>query len=147
MLGAGLLARNAVAKGLKVKPWVKTSFAPGSQVVTEYLEGAGLWPSLNQLGFNLVGYGCTTCIGNAGPLPPHIQSAIEKRKSRDVLGFIGQPKLRSANSPEYFDELFSFSTTGGRLRTRRKYQYEFGVGSDRLQRSRWRRLPERHLAG
>jgi aconitate hydratase len=78
MLGAGLLARNAVAKGLKVKPWVKTSFAPGSQVVTEYLQGAGLWPSLNQLGFNLVGYGCTTCIGNAGPLPPHIQSAIEK---------------------------------------------------------------------
>ncbi len=78
MLGAGLLARNAVQKGLKAKPWVKTSFAPGSQVVTEFVQEAGLWPSFDKLGFNLVGYGCTTCIGNAGPLPPHIQSAIEK---------------------------------------------------------------------
>jgi aconitate hydratase len=78
MLAAGILARNAVKRGLKVKPWVKTSFAPGSQVVTEYVRDAGLWPSLDELGFNLVGYGCTTCIGNAGPLPPHIQAAIEK---------------------------------------------------------------------
>lgn len=78
MLAAGVLARNAVQKGLKAKPWVKTSFAPGSQVVTEFIKDAGLWPSLDALGFNLVGYGCTTCIGNAGPLPPHIQSAVEK---------------------------------------------------------------------
>jgi aconitate hydratase len=78
MLGAGVIARNAIQKGLKTKPWVKTSFAPGSQVVTEFLKDAGLWPSLDALGFNLVGYGCTTCIGNAGPLPPHILSAVEK---------------------------------------------------------------------
>ena len=77
MIGAGLLARNALAKGLKVKPWVKTSLAPGSQVVTDYLEKADLQDDLDALGFNLVGYGCTTCIGNSGPLPEPIQKAIE----------------------------------------------------------------------
>src|SRR5437870_7151889 len=76
MIGAGLLARNAVAKGLKVKPWVKTSLAPGSQVVGEYLSTSGLQKDLDKLGFNLVGYGCTTCIGNSGPLPPEISKAI-----------------------------------------------------------------------
>ncbi len=78
MIGAALLARNAAAKGLKPRPWVKTSFAPGSKVVTDYLTSAGLMPALEAVGFNLVGYGCTTCIGNAGPLPPHIQAAIDK---------------------------------------------------------------------
>ncbi|MGY2049930.1 aconitate hydratase AcnA [Methylobacterium sp. JK268] len=76
MIGAGLLARNAVAKGLRSKPWVKTSLAPGSQVVAEYLEKAGLQQSLDALGFNLVGFGCTTCIGNSGPLPAPISKAI-----------------------------------------------------------------------
>ena len=76
MVGAGLLARNAVAKGLTVKPWVKTSLAPGSQVVGEYLSKSGLQKDLDKLGFNLVGYGCTTCIGNSGPLPPEISKAI-----------------------------------------------------------------------
>jgi aconitate hydratase len=77
MLGAGLLAKKAVERGLTAKPWVKTSFAPGSKVVTDYIEKAGLWPSLNSLGFNLVGYGCTTCIGNSGPLPEPISKAIK----------------------------------------------------------------------
>ncbi|ACB80915.1 aconitate hydratase 1 [Methylorubrum populi BJ001] len=76
MIGAGLLARNAVAKGLTSKPWVKTSLAPGSQVVGEYLEKSGLQTSLDALGFNLVGFGCTTCIGNSGPLPAPISKAI-----------------------------------------------------------------------
>ena len=76
MLGAGILARNAVQKGLKVKPWVKTSLAPGSKVVTEYLERAGLDEYLDELGFNLVGYGCTTCIGNSGPLPQEISDVV-----------------------------------------------------------------------
>ena len=76
MLGAGLLARNAVAKGLSVKPWVKTSLGPGSRVVTDYLEAAGLMDDLEALGFNVVGYGCTTCIGNSGPLPEPISNAI-----------------------------------------------------------------------
>jgi len=77
MLGAALVARNALAKGLQVQPWVKTSLAPGSKVVTEYLEATGLQSSLDGLGFNLVGYGCTTCIGNSGPLPAHISQAID----------------------------------------------------------------------
>ncbi|HTU98126.1 MAG TPA: aconitate hydratase [Solirubrobacteraceae bacterium] len=76
MLGAGILARNAVQKGLTVKPWVKTSLAPGSKVVTEYLERAGLDEYLDALGFNLVGYGCTTCIGNSGPLPQEISDVV-----------------------------------------------------------------------
>ena len=76
MIGAGLLARKAAAKGLSVKPWVKTSLAPGSQVVGEYLEKSGLQKDLDKLGFNLVGFGCTTCIGNSGPLPPENSKAI-----------------------------------------------------------------------
>jgi len=79
MLGAGLVARNAAAKGLTVKPWVKTSLAPGSQVVSDYLDEAGLTDDLNKLGFNLVGYGCTTCIGNSGPLPEPIADAINEK--------------------------------------------------------------------
>ncbi len=76
MMGAGLLARKAVEKGLTVKPWVKTSLAPGSQVVAEYLEKAGLQKDLDKLGFNVVGYGCTTCIGNSGPLAPEVSKTI-----------------------------------------------------------------------
>jgi Aconitase A len=79
MIGAGLLARNAVQRGLSRKPWVKTSLAPGSTVVTDYLDKAGLTPYLDQLQFNLVGYGCTTCIGNSGPLPAEISAAVEEK--------------------------------------------------------------------
>jgi aconitate hydratase len=79
MIGAGLLARNAVERGLVRKPWVKTSLAPGSTVVTDYLEKAGLTKYLDELQFNLVGYGCTTCIGNSGPLPAEISAAIEEK--------------------------------------------------------------------
>jgi aconitate hydratase len=78
MLAAGLLARNARIRGLTVKPWVKTSLAPGSRVVTEYYEATGLQEDLNEMGFNVVGYGCTTCIGNSGPLPEQIDNAIEE---------------------------------------------------------------------
>ena len=78
MSGAGLLARNAVKAGITVKPWVKTSLAPGSQVVTEYLDSSGLQKDLDKIGFNLVGYGCTTCIGNSGPLPENVSESIKK---------------------------------------------------------------------
>lgn len=78
MIGAGLVAKKAAEKGLRTKPWVKTSLAPGSQVVTEYLNNANLTPYLDQLGFQLVGYGCTTCIGNSGPLPADIAAAIDQ---------------------------------------------------------------------
>ncbi len=77
LMAAGLLARNAVRRGLHVKPWVKTSLAPGSKVVTEYLKSADLMPYMEALGFHLVGYGCTTCIGNSGPLPEHIAKSIQ----------------------------------------------------------------------
>ncbi len=78
LIGAGLLAKKAVEKGLKRKPWVKTSLAPGSKVVTEYLKDSGLLPYLEKVGFNLVGYGCTTCIGNSGPLPEPVVNAIQE---------------------------------------------------------------------
>jgi len=79
MVGAGLLAKKALEKGLKVKPWVKTSLAPGSQVVSEYLEVSGLQKDLDEMGFNVVGYGCTTCIGNSGPLDEKFQKAVEEK--------------------------------------------------------------------
>ena len=79
MIGAGLVARKAVERGLKRQPWVKTSLAPGSKVVTEYLRKSGLQPYLDELGFNLVGYGCTTCIGNSGPLPDDVSAEVDAR--------------------------------------------------------------------
>src|SRR5207237_10033223 len=79
MVGAGLLARKAAEKGLSVKPWVKTSLAPGSQVVAEYLDKSGLQKDLDKLGYNLVGFGCTTCIGNSGPLAPEISKTINDK--------------------------------------------------------------------
>src|SRR6202041_2450384 len=80
LIAAGLLAKKAVALGLKSKPWVKTSLAPGSKVVMDYLEDAGLVEPLEALKFNLVGYGCTTCIGNSGPLPDEVAAAVTKEK-------------------------------------------------------------------
>jgi aconitate hydratase len=80
MIGAGLLAKKAVARGLKTKPWVKTSLAPGSLVVTEYLRAAGVLEDLAELGFNVVGYGCTTCIGNSGPLPEPVSTSVKDRQ-------------------------------------------------------------------
>src|SRR5699024_11560509 len=78
MIGAGLVAKKAVERGLTTKPWVKTSLAPGSKVVTDYLERSGLLNELKALRFHTVGYGCTSCIGNSGPLPPAIAEAVTK---------------------------------------------------------------------
>jgi len=99
LIGAGLLAKNAVEKGLKTKPWVKTSLAPGSQVVTDYLEKAGLNNYLDQLGFNLVGYGCTTCIGNSGPLQENISKAIKKENIYSVSVLSGNRNFEGRISP------------------------------------------------
>ena len=99
LIGAGLLAKKAVEKGLNVKPWVKTSLAPGSQVVTDYLEKAGLNTFLDQLGFNLVGYGCTTCIGNSGPLADNIVSAIQKENLYAVSVLSGNRNFEGRISP------------------------------------------------
>ena len=99
LIGAGLLAKKAVEKGLKSKPWVKTSLAPGSQVVTDYLEKAGLNTYLDKLGFNLVGYGCTTCIGNSGPLPKNISKAVKKDNIFAVSVLSGNRNFEGRISP------------------------------------------------
>ncbi|WP_431921149.1 aconitate hydratase AcnA [Amycolatopsis tucumanensis] len=100
MLGAALLARNAVEKGLSVKPWVKTSMAPGSQVVTDYYEKAGLWPYLEKLGYHLVGYGCTTCIGNSGPLPEEISAAVQENDLTVVSVLSGNRNFEGRINPD-----------------------------------------------
>ncbi|MDC3225951.1 aconitate hydratase AcnA [Candidatus Pelagibacter sp.] len=99
LIGAGLLAKKAVELGLEVKPWVKTSLAPGSQVVTDYLKKAGLNTYLDKLGFNLVGYGCTTCIGNSGPLPKNIVDAIKQENIYAVSVLSGNRNFEGRISP------------------------------------------------
>jgi len=100
LIGAGLLAKKAIAKGLKVQPWVKTSLAPGSKVVTDYLEKAGLNKYLDELGFNLVGYGCTTCIGNSGPLKQNISDAIQKGDLYAVSVLSGNRNFEGRINPD-----------------------------------------------
>jgi aconitate hydratase len=100
MLGAGLLARNARARGLERQPWVKTSLAPGSKVVTEYLERAGLTDDLEALGFHLVGYGCTTCIGNSGPLPEAISEAVNEHDLAVVSVLSGNRNFEGRINPD-----------------------------------------------
>ncbi|MEX2562473.1 MAG: aconitate hydratase [Nitriliruptoraceae bacterium] len=100
MIGAGLLARNAVEKGLDTKPWVKASLAPGSQVVTDYYERAGLVPYLDKLRFHLVGYGCTTCIGNSGPLDPNISEAIAEHDLATVAVLSGNRNFEGRINPD-----------------------------------------------
>ena len=100
LIGAGLLAKKAIAKGLKVKPWVKTSLAPGSKVVTDYLEKAGLNKYLDELGFHLVGYGCTTCIGNSGPLKQNISDAIQKGDLYAVSVLSGNRNFEGRINPD-----------------------------------------------
>ncbi len=99
LIGAGLLAKNAIEKGLNVKPWVKTSLAPGSQVVTDYLDKSGLSKYLDELGFNLVGYGCTTCIGNSGPLPDNITDAVKQNNLYAVSVLSGNRNFEGRISP------------------------------------------------
>jgi aconitate hydratase len=100
MVGAGILARNALARGLRSKPWVKTSLAPGSKVVTEYLDRAGLTEPLEQLGFNLVGYGCTTCIGNSGPLSEEISAAVDEANLAVVSVLSGNRNFEGRINPD-----------------------------------------------
>ena len=100
MLAAALLARNAVDKGLAAKPWVKTSMAPGSKVVTDYYEKAGLWPYLEKLGFHLVGYGCGTCIGNSGPLPEEVSAAVNSHDLAVVSVLSGNRNFEGRINPD-----------------------------------------------
>ena len=100
MLGAALLAKNAVDRGLAIKPWVKTSMAPGSKVVTDYYERAGLWPYLEKLGYHLVGYGCTTCIGNSGPLAEEISAAVNEGDLAVVSVLSGNRNFEGRINPD-----------------------------------------------
>ena len=116
MLGAGLLAKKAVERGLKVPGYVKTSLAPGSRVVTEYLNEAGVMPYLEQLGFHVVGYGCTTCIGNSGPLPAQVAQAVTDNNLVAAAVSERQPQLRGAHQPAGEGQLPGLAAAGGRLR-------------------------------
>ncbi|MGZ4470770.1 MAG: aconitate hydratase [Nocardioidaceae bacterium] len=100
MIGAALLAKNAVEKGLQRKPWVKTTLAPGSKVVSDYYERAGLTPYLDKLGFNLVGYGCTTCIGNSGPLIPEVSAAVQENDLSVVSVLSGNRNFEGRINPD-----------------------------------------------
>jgi aconitate hydratase len=100
MIGAALLARNAVERGLTTKPWVKTTLAPGSKVVTDYYDRSGLTPYLNKLGFNLVGYGCTTCIGNSGPLPDAVSAAVNEHDLSVVSVLSGNRNFEGRINPD-----------------------------------------------
>ena len=133
MIAAGLVARNAVAKGLTVKPWVKTSLAPGSQVVADYLEAAELQKPLDKLGFNIVGYGCTTCIGNSGPLAPEISATIAQAQSGRRRGALGQPQLRGPRQSRRARQLSRLAAARRRLCAR-------GLDADRS-RPRTRSAP------
>ena len=99
MIGAGLLARNALARGLKVKPWVKTSLSPGSRVVADYLAKSGLQQSLDALGYNIAGFGCMTCMGNSGALPAPVQAAIDEGKLTAVAVLSGNRNFEGRIHP------------------------------------------------
>ena len=115
MIAAGLVAKNAVKRGLSVKPWVKTSLAPGSQVVTDYLDKAGLQKDLDRLGFNLVGYGCTTCIGNSGPLPEEISQTIHENGLAVAAVLSGNRNFEGRVNPRRARQLSRFAPARGRL--------------------------------
>ncbi len=134
MIGAGLVAKKAVERGLTRKPWVKSSLAPGSKVVTEYLDAAGLTPYLDQLGFNLVGYGCTTCIGNSGPLPDEISAVDPREESRRLLGVERQPQLRRSHPAGCPRQLSRVAAAGRGLRAGR-VDHEGSHDASRLART------------
>ena len=147
MVGAGLLARNAVARGLRVGPTVKTSLAPGSRAVTGYLEAAGLMAPLEALGFALAGYGCTTCIGNSGPLDEAVAARGRGERPGRRGGPVRQPQLRGPDPSAGAGELPRLAAAGRRLRPGRPGRHR---PDDRAARDRRRRaagLPRRHLAG
>ncbi|GIW98592.1 MAG: hypothetical protein KatS3mg111_1925 [Pirellulaceae bacterium] len=146
MVGAGLLAKRAAEKGLSVQSYVKTSLAPGSRVVTEYLTRAGLTEPLAALRFHTVGYGCTTCIGNSGPLPEPVAQGGRGEGSRRCLGTEWKPKLRRSRQPAGQGQLSGQSTAGGRLRLGRSRRYRYGERAHRDGSGGQSRVPPRVVA-
>ena len=129
MIAAGLLARKRCEAGLQCQPWVKTSLAPGSRVVTQYLDKAGLTPYLEKLGFNLVGYGCTTCIGNSGPLPAEIADVVTSKDLAVAGRAVGQSKFRGAHSRPGEGELPGVAAVVCRVRAGRNSHVRLDRGS------------------
>ena len=146
MVGAGLLARNAVARGLRVEPTVKTSLAPGSRAVTGYLEAAGLMAPLEALGFALAGYGCTTCIGNSGPLDEAVAAAVEENDLVVAAVLSGQPQLRGPDPSAGAGELPRLAAPRRRVRAGRPGRHRPHDRAARDGRRRAAGLPRRHLA-
>ena len=146
MIAAGLLAKKAVEAGLKVQPHIKTSLAPGSRIVTEYLTNAGLLPYLDKLGFSVAAYGCTTCIGNAGDLTPEINEAITKNDLVCAAVLSGNRNFEARIHPEPEGELPRQPAAGGRLRDRRHGAEGPDDRAGRQGQGRQGRLPRRHLA-
>ncbi len=146
MIAAGLVAKKAVEKGLRTRPWVKTSLAPGSQVVTEYYAKSGLNTYLDALGFNLVGYGCTTCIGNSGPLPEDVSARHRREGSRRVLGAERQPQLRGTHPATGARQLPGVAPARRRLRAGRQPDRRHHARASRPGSGRAGRLPQGHLA-
>ncbi len=146
MLGAALLARNAVERGLTVKPWVKTSMAPGSKVVTNYYEKAGLWPYLEKLGYHLVGYGCTTCIGNSGPLSDEISAAVNEADLAVVSVLSGNRNFEGRINPDVKMNYLASPplVIAYALAGTMDFDFEAQPLGQRLRRQR--RVPARHLA-
>ena len=146
MLAAGLLAKKAVEAGLKVQPHIKTSLAPGSRIVTEYLTKAGLLPYLDKLGFSVAAYGCTTCIGNAGDLTPEINEAITKNDLVCAAVLSGNRNFEARIHPEPEGQLPRQPAAGRRLRDRRHGAEGPDDRAGRQGQGRQGRLPRRHLA-
>ena len=146
MLGAALLARNAVEKGLTSKPWVKTTMAPGSQVVSDYYEKAGLWPYLEKLGFYLVGYGCTTCIGNSGPLPEEISKAVNDNDLSVAAVLSGNRNFEGRINPDVKMNYLASPPLVVAYALAGTMDFDFESAAAGQRQGRQRRLPERHLA-
>ena len=146
MLGAGLLAKKAVAKGLKVAPYVRTSLAPGSKVVTEYLREAGVLEPLNTLGFNVVAYGCTTCIGNFGTAAGRHCADHYRQPACRRLGAVGQPELRGPRQPVHAGKLSGVAAAGRGVRAGGERGYRSAARAARDRQRREAGLPERYLA-
>ena len=121
MIGAALVAKKAVERGLNRKPWVKTTLAPGSKVVSDYYDRSGLTPYLDKLGFNLVGYGCTTCIGNSGPLIPEVSEAVQEHDLAVVSVLSGNRNFEGRINPRRQDELSGIAATRGGVRAGRHH--------------------------
>ena len=146
MLGAALLARNAVEKGLTSKPWVKTTMAPGSQVVTDYYDKSGLWPYLEKLGFYLVGYGCTTCIGNSGPLPDEVSAAINDNDLAVTAVLSGNRNFEGRINPDVKMNYLASPPLVIAYALAGTMDFDFENAAARHRQGRQRRLPQGHLA-